>query len=315
MLQLQYINTGTAPNSHNGDVNRLAFSKINSNFSILSTSSPSNELINGTYTVLLTATGQLILPQGSEITDNGTSVSLTTFSDISTVNTWTFDSYGNLTVPGNILSNPGNSFEISANTFSNLNYWINSFGQLTSNTTGTYASSIAYDTLGNMIVAGATYVVTPATTSTSTVISTIGTVSKYDQNGNLLWDVFLANSSGTAYASRCEGVVVDTCNNIYVLATDIVNTASIVYKFSSTSVISWQTELGNWVGSANAIDVDNYGNTYVTGQNNLLTKIAFGGVISWQVNVGVVTSGTTVHVDNIGYVYAASQNQFFKLIN
>ena len=303
MFQFQYINTGTAANAHNGDVLQLAFTKINNNFNTLSTSSPINELVNGTYTFTLNSSGQIVLPSGSEITDLGSSVSLTTFSDISTVNTWTFNSYGNLTVPGGITSNAGSDFTISATVFSNLNYWINSFGQLSNNTTGTYASSIAYDSLGNMVVVGSTYALSS---------STVGTITKYDQYGNLLWDAYITNSSGTVYPSTCEAITIDSCNNIYVLATDLVNTASIVYKFSSTATIVWQTELGNWVGSVNDIEVDSYGNTYLSGQNNLLTKIALGGGISWQVNVGSITSGTVVHVDSTGYVYAGSSNQLFK---
>ena len=70
-MSIYYINTGSYPNAGDGDSIRTAFTKINSNFGYLSTASFSggfattSTLINGTWTVALTANGHVVFPDGT----------------------------------------------------------------------------------------------------------------------------------------------------------------------------------------------------------------------------------------------------------
>jgi hypothetical protein len=59
-MAIQYINTGTSPNAGNGDTLRLAFTKINHNFRVLSSTTAST-LVNGSYTLALSTSGQVLL--------------------------------------------------------------------------------------------------------------------------------------------------------------------------------------------------------------------------------------------------------------
>jgi hypothetical protein len=61
---MQTINTGTAPNSANGDTLRLAFGKINQNFQYIDATK--NQLIAGTSTFSLSTSGFIIFPDETE---------------------------------------------------------------------------------------------------------------------------------------------------------------------------------------------------------------------------------------------------------
>jgi hypothetical protein len=72
-MTIYYINTGTSPNSGNGDSLRVAFTKINTNFGTISDQissieqSTTSTLVAGTYTLALSTTGNVTL-NGSQFT-------------------------------------------------------------------------------------------------------------------------------------------------------------------------------------------------------------------------------------------------------
>lgn len=75
-MSIVYVNTGTSPNSANGDTLRLAFGKINQNFQYLDNTQ--NQLIAGTSTLSVSTSGSVIFPDGTEQTTayTGTTVNL-----------------------------------------------------------------------------------------------------------------------------------------------------------------------------------------------------------------------------------------------
>jgi hypothetical protein len=129
---MQTINTGTAPNSSNGDTLRLAFGKINQNFQEIDASK--NQLIAGTSTFSVTTSGSVIFPDGSEQTTayigQGGSIPVTSgdayeiLSNNGTNTFWTSTiSLNHLTMSGDLAADTNEAYDIGSIT----SRWANVF--------------------------------------------------------------------------------------------------------------------------------------------------------------------------------------------
>ena len=279
MIQFQYVNTGTSPNSHNGDVLRLAFSKINSNFAALNGQTLNYGLANGTYTVVLTATGQLILPQGSTINDTAAGLKITAVNHLTTAsNTWIFNgSSGVLTVPGAINSLGNITLTSSANSG---NYWITEYGDLVTDTDRVYASSVTYDNYGNVYVVGGDI--------------TQGTVNlvKFNPAGQVVWQNSYNNIDG--YVKTGDAITVNQTNLYFTISESTGTGTYFVVATDLNGNLQWQTET---VTGAVISDIatDCFGNIYVVGSllsnNSLyLARYTSSGSLYWQQNLSTTSS-------------------------
>jgi hypothetical protein len=347
-MQLQYINTGTSPNAGNGDVLRVAFGKINNNFSTISSAFPGATLVNSSSTLSLSSTGTVALTKGATLSDTGQAVYITpnpnrpgsvlevgalTANDLQVFPTdpgigltlgntgsfvalngtlttnavvlgthggsMTLGATGALTVPGPIQSAVSTDLYLVAEGPASPLYWINTYGDLTLNLADDAGSSVTYDSAGNVIVVGSTL-------HYST--STVGIVIKYNSSGVVLWDRHLTDAFGNPYASIGEGVAVDSANNIYVFAKDLVTGGALIYKINSSGTIVWQKEITAWVNEVWDIAIDSLNNIYLTGDNAVLVQLDSLGNIVWQVTTSLVGFGYAIHIDAAGFIYVGSRN-------
>ena len=169
-MGLLYINTGTSANSGNGDSIRLAFTKVNNNFSKLDTnSSPTffqvttTNLISsfgmiGTLTVsTLSITGQVITPVYFSSSGNFESLTVRQSAQVQSLNVVNTSSFNDLiitgTIYGNLIFNGTATFGdiVISNgvsglmTFTNINVRGNAtFSNI--NNAGTYSGTAIYGT-------------------------------------------------------------------------------------------------------------------------------------------------------------------------
>jgi len=222
---------------------------------------------------------------------------------------WKFGTDGNLTVPGIVQSASTSNLYLSTSASSNLNYWINTYGDLTLNSANSQGASLAYDSQGNMIVAGGTYKYIDSNFGTGIIV-------KYDRLGNVLWDYHQVDADGTPYNSTCEGIAVDTSDNIYVFCTDneytVGHYSGLVIKLDPNGNVLWQTEIVGWNGDTWDIAVDSLGNSYITGNQAILVKLDVSGNIVWQYTTSDGVYGYVVHVDNADNIYVGLENGVFE---
>ncbi|MDD2984551.1 MAG: gliding motility-associated C-terminal domain-containing protein [Crocinitomicaceae bacterium] len=198
--------------------------------------------------------------------------------------------------------------------------WLGSIGL----TTRTIASTIAVDNNDNVIIAGefratVDFDINAGTTNLTSQGSSDMFISKYDQNGVLLWAI----SMGGLNSDEISAVATDNNGNIYVTGrfqslsvdmdpgvgvSNITSTSStsqydiFVAKYDSNGNHLWSFSYGtNTIAEAgNGIDVDNSGNVYITG--------IFRGTIDFDPGVGVANLTPNVSADVFVAKYSTNGN-------
>lgn len=198
-------------------------------------------------------------------------------------------------------------------------------------------NSLKIDNLGNSYVTGSFY--SNAIFGTYTLSNPNGNavfVAKFDDAGNVVW---AKNSNGLGIIDKGQSLAIDKDKNIYVTGWfsgnqivfdtyTLTNTGSngyydvFVVKYDSTGNVLWAKSAGgNTSDYGNSIDVDNNGNSYLTGQFN--SSISFGtytlvnsggtsayvvkfdpfGNVLWAKSVGENSYGNGIAISSSGKIY------------
>ncbi|MCH8905035.1 MAG: PKD domain-containing protein, partial [Bacteroidetes bacterium] len=146
-------------------------------------------------------------------------------------------------------------------------------------------------------------------TGQSGVIVTFAAVTaKYDSAGNQLWADTLYTPVGATLGS---GIAIDKDYNCYVAGLRANNGG--IFKYNRTGTLLWDTSLviTFWTGFF-GIDIDDFGNIFVTGKHNALTgdfmltaRYDSTGLLLWYQDVGSPHgTGLMIKSDNKGNVYS-----------
>jgi uncharacterized delta-60 repeat protein len=187
-------------------------------------------------------------------------------------------------------------------------YWNSRYnsGYINNFSTSVY---IKVDAMGNIYVTGVS-----VGSSTSEDIVTI----KYNSAGNQIW-ASRYNGFGNSKENPCA-LNFDNNGNIYVAGTstsDSGNSSYVVIKYNSDGISQWVSKYSGAmnVSVAKAMDIDNNGNLYVTGQSkevnnysNIVTvKYNSSGILQWMRNYAGLNnwyeSGECIKSDNSGNIY------------
>ncbi|TKB06039.1 tandem-95 repeat protein, partial [Desulforhopalus sp. IMCC35007] len=195
---------------------------------------------------------------------------------------------------------------------------------------GDDARSLAVDASGNV------YVVGYSASTWGTPVHSYGGgndayVTKFDTNGNLLWNTFLGGSGD----EQAFGVNVDATGNIYVVgqSTGTWGTPvraysggadAFVAKLDSSGAIIWNTFLGSGENDwGYGIDTDSSGNIYISGTSNetwgspvrafstgadaFTVKLNSSGTLVWNTFLGGTGSdgANGLEVDDSGNIFVA----------
>jgi hypothetical protein len=189
---------------------------------------------------------------------------------------------------------------------------------------------ITTDSMGNVLVTGTLYRKTPIDPSTYEYLSSDLYVTKYSDNGSILWSKqkgILLPSNGKVEG---HGVATDSSGNVYVVGS--ANTSVfgwsrvgdvdlVVIKYDESGVIKWT----NVIGKAGRkfykgrIAVDSTGNVYVVGSAYasgsvpevvLLSKITGSGEIVWKreqasSSASFTTVGSGLATDSYGNIFVS----------
>ncbi|MCX6723549.1 MAG: SBBP repeat-containing protein [Candidatus Staskawiczbacteria bacterium] len=199
-------------------------------------------------------------------------------------------------------------------------------------------TAVTLDTNGNIYVVGST-----SSTWGSPILAyrqwSDGFVTKFDNNGNLLWNTFLgANTRMYHYG---KGVAVDTSGNVYIVgygnSTSVWGTISRAYTANqdawvvklatSTGAVAWVAFLG---GSGNdygyGVTTDTSANVYVTGYSDatwgsplqlynssndiFVAKLDSAGALTWNTFLGGAGSdgGTGIVLDASSNIYISGNS-------
>ncbi len=166
------------------------------------------------------------------------------------------------------------------------------------------ATEIEVDSLGNIYTAG---------------ISHIGgfVIYKYSPLGNTLW---VTNSSTTQYLYQATDMILDKYANIYVIGGNSISSSNgdyFIMKCSTSGTILWETTYNGIYPQnelPNAIDIDEWGNVYVTGKTkgstgnfaNLTVKLNPSGTVVWASMGGIAgyeAEGSDIFVLDSNNIY------------
>lgn len=182
--------------------------------------------------------------------------------------------------------------------------WQRSLG-VTSNSN--YGESISVDNSGNVYVGGY---------SSSLFNGNTAVIAKYDTDGSLQWQKYLANitSPGNSQSSIVD-LDVDSSGNTYL---GISAQGIVIAKYNTSGTLQWQKRLSSSseTGYVQSIAVDSSGNIYMVGQSYgsegqsdmLIIKFDSNGDILWQKTLDYPGSSTSessydVCVDSSQNVY------------
>lgn len=171
-------------------------------------------------------------------------------------------------------------------------HWWSEYGELLYSTQDTWASSVEYDSTGNVYVVGGTY--HDLGDSNGTRIKSI--LLKYDTAGDIVWSKTLTDPDNPYV--RGEGIWIDSDNNSYtILENDDVN-GSYILKMDANATIIWQKTINpSPDNNIRVIDIDGgNGMIYVVGEGHYvqgdnrteLWVAAFDtadGTCVWQQNI------------------------------
>jgi hypothetical protein len=265
---------------------------------------------------------------------------------------------------GITLFNPNNS---SSNSFGNTDIYVakyNSSGtpQWARNTASpgggfNEGKSITTDAAGNVLVAGTFYLSSIAFgTNTLTGTAAINMfVTKYDNNGNVIWAKTAASAGTGSINHTATGITTDASNNVYITGANGASTLTIgsvvlanssgayVAKLDASGTCQWAKPIvGNAVGTG--IAHNSTGDIYVTGYfdgmscafgtttltnsntsgNNTdiyVAKYSSSGSFTWATSAGGIyedlTAGITVDGSDNAYVtgYTKSTTMAFGSLN
>ena len=283
---------------------------------------PATAIIGKAYRVRVVATH----PRVSGV-DNGSDISINGYSQQQSLPQWSWakapsgtESKGISTQSNGdsyVLSALGNHFVITRYDSTGSMLW----ERTGSSGTGTViAGDITSDAAGNYYVTGrATNTVSIG--SSSITFDTYGDlfIVKYDAAGSTVW----AQKYTTAYIDQGSSIAVDDQGNCYVSGGSSVGPISttsthyLVAKYNSSGVLQW-SRTSRGTGSyttasypnANAISVDGFGNSYLTGFCNtpgginqfFISKYDPSGYQVW-IRTGGEARGMDITVDEVGNSY------------
>lgn len=269
-MTIMYINTGSGPNSGNGDSLRVAFTKINQNFSEIIQNI--SEIVPGElYDQSLNTTDSVRFANSTitnTLTISGVPITVNTATNtlqVGSVNTSsvaTFNVNGNLILPagGDILNSNGNSvLGVSAG---DNNIWVETFASDQPTTDFVQgATSVEYDADGNVIALFSHYI--PGADDSSYT-----SVAKLTPTGAVLWQV---RFSASTYSDGW-GLAYDTVNNVVYVAGRASGTPLPYYFATLTKLngldgsIIWSKTYDFEADSQSAVvDVDGDGNPVMVG--------------------------------------------------
>jgi hypothetical protein len=197
--------------------------------------------------------------------------------------------------------------------------WAQSIGD----TLGDYGKALAFDNNGNLISAGAfsatvDFDAGPAIYNLSAVNGTDTYIMKTDTSGKLIWARQFAGAN-----NACEDLATDPAGNIYIcgsfLGTVDFDPGAGIYNLSAAAAASdafmvkldtggnfiWALSIGN-AGSdqARTIELDSWGNIYVTG--------IFSGTVDFDPGTGVSTISTPPGSGTDMYLLKLDANGIFS---
>lgn len=217
------------------------------------------------------------------------------------------DSLGNIYITGTSHNANGSDFATIKYNPSGVEQWVRRYngpGDYTDNVSG-----FAIDRSGNVYVTGISY-----GSSKDFDYATI----KYDANGQEKWVArYSSTQSSSDYAI---GIAVDNIGNVYVTGSSFLESypSYVTVKYDSNGVEQWATGYEGGIDTWNwptAINLDNLGNSYVTGyseyyttySNCLTIKYNSNGTEQWVSKYGGIENtfyyATGITTDNSGNVY------------
>jgi hypothetical protein len=208
----------------------------------------------------------------------------------------------------------GNQYIVDGYSISKYN---SSDNQVWNKSTSGWVSDVAVDVFGNVFVGG--YIERLAPDYNTELI-----ISKYDFNGNVLWEKSVGDGSAVLESSD---VAVDVFGNIYIVGTFYNNVDYLsniwVVKYDSEGNQIWKKSLNeSRIGIGEGIDVDDFGNVYVdgttdafgAGNNDIWTiKYNSSGSQIWNKTFGGSSQDEAkdIAVDSLGNVYSAGRTYSF----
>ena len=223
----------------------------------------------------------------------------------------------NTALPGHTLSGPVDAF-IRKYDNNGTEIWTQQF---TSNGSGVdQATSVAIDTLGNVVIAGQ---VSGALPGQTWVGSDDAFVRKYDSSGTEIWTRQFG-TGGSVQKDFAEGIATDTDNNVYIVGRVSAALPGQTYfgggrdayirKYDSSGNEIWTRQYGTSGGNdlAEGVVVDEHGNAYVAGTLKISThfepyvrKYDAGGTLIWEEFVTGTgdANGYDIALDGVGGVY------------
>ncbi|MGQ4876898.1 MAG: SBBP repeat-containing protein, partial [Promethearchaeia archaeon] len=151
-----------------------------------------------------------------------------------------------------------------------------------------------------------------------------GTIIKYDQNGNKIWQRFWGKKS---VDNEFMAITIDDNDNIYVVGYSNENGAynATLIKYDTSGNEIWNV---SWGGSTNdkgyGVAIDANGDIYITGYTTsydvsgnrdlFLVKYNSMGIFQWQSIIGTNNTSEYPHysdvaVDNQGFIYITGKNR------
>ena len=328
-MTILYINTGSSPNSGDGDTLRTSFNKINANFATLST-------LTNSSTINLLAVEQDIIPAVDSFFNLGSTSHQWKSLYVSTETIYianvplTIDTVSHALLVNGQSIQPS-SWELTSSTSvtltagsSNPLYWWAEFGDFNIGSTGTFGVGVVHDPSGNLWAFGNVL-------EWGTGANTDTLALKYDQYGNLLWQASYRDSNNlnsVACASN-DIITFDNAGNAYYLANDEDNNLTYVGKMDSNGNTVNQ-ELFYTSGYAVDMTFDNnnhmllagtrynYYNTVTTNTYNIpyVMKLDESYNVLWQIGIDVGTDGSSyngngeaIAVDSTGNSYVVGYYQ------
>ena len=124
-------------------------------------------------------------------------------------------------------------------------------------------------------------------------------IAKYNSSGTIQWQRII--SATDIYTPQTSGIVVDSSDNIYLVATLDVEKSIIIFKYDSSGAILWKRQI--LIPETNfqtvyRTAIDTSDNVYIcgiVGSNGLIVKYNSSGVLQWQRLLDNTTSSTEIY--------------------
>ena len=316
-VTLKYNSTGT-----------LQWSQLYTNSS--SSNDISKGIIEDTFGNVIVTGSTESIPQKNGVTIKYNSIGVSQWINVENEvgdntdkpNAIAMDSNGNVFVAGSVIEyGMDKNFALQKIDALGNTSWVKTING-TSVGSSDSAQALAFDSLGNIYVAGYTH---------NKGTSSDFTVAKYDQAGTQLW---VTNYDYITETDRILAIAVDSGNNVYVTGRSdsdpsniISNDDILTIKFNSTGTLQWATRYngsGNLIDTGRIVKVSTGGNVYVGGRTSnglnydyIVIKYNSTGVQQW-INIydgGGNDEGFFMEIDALENIYITGNSDNANLSN